>query len=730
VTSEKDGHSEKVILSGACHDCGGRCLHRVHVRDGKIVRLQTDDGEAPQYRSCLKGRAYRQRVYAPDRLHFPMKRVGRRGEGKFERVSWDEALDTVASELKRVKETYGPSAIFHMTGSGSPGNLHACHAMQRLLNLFGGYTARWGSPSAEGSHFAAKATYNILFTDHTRDDLLNSRLILMWGWDPAVTTHGTNTTFHLAQAKEAGARIISVDPIFSASTAAFADRWIPIIPGTDTALLVAMAYVMIKENLQDQKFIDTYTSGFDQFADYVLGIEDGVPKTPYWAEPITGVPAANVENLAREYATIKPGALMSGRAAGRTAYGEQYHRATAVLAAMTANIGIHGGNPAGYGLNPLPFKLPVGENPVERGAPPLTDTLDSALMSRYRVANAQFWDSILKGRAGGFPSDFKLLYIVTSNCLNQYLNINKGIEALKKLEFIAVHEQFMTPTARFADILLPVNTHMERNDIYRPGYPAPYYIYGNKAIDPLYEAKSDFDIAVELAPRLGVKDYSDKTEDEWLRDIVQRYWEAYQDVPDYDEFKRKGIHKYELKEPLVAFKEQIEDPENNPFPTPSGKIEIYSQRIAVLNNPEIPPVPKYIETWEGRNDPLAEKYPLQLISNHCRRRANSVFDNIPWLKESDPQAAMMSTTDARARGINNGDQVRVFNGRGEIIIPARVTERIMPGVVNIPQGAWYDPDENGVDRGGCPNVLTKDAMSPGGVFCTNTALVQIEKARP
>jgi len=184
-----------------------------------------------------------------------------------------------------------------------------------------------------------------------------------------------------------------------------------------------------------------------------------------------------------------------------------------------------------------------------------------------------------------------------------------------------------------------------------------------------------------------------------------------------------------LPEPHVAFKEQIEDPMNHLFPTPSGKIEIYAQHLADMNHPELPPIPKYIETWENRNDPLAQKYPLQLITTHFLRRAHTQFDNLPWLREIQTQTISIHSADAQARNIHDGDRVRVFNDRGEMIIPARVTERIMPGVVDIPQGAWFDPDENGIDRGGSVNVLTKDEPSPGGALASNTALVQVEKVR-
>ena len=279
----------------------------------------------------------------------------------------------------------------------------------------------------------------------------------------------------------------------------------------------------------------------------------------------------------------------------------------------------------------------------------------------------------------------------------------------------------MTPTAKFADILLPVNTFMERNDI-TFGVGSAFLGAMNKVIEPLGESKSPLQICAELAERLGITGYLAKSDDEMLENTARR-----SGVPDYALLKEKGVYRLKLSEPYVAFKRQIEHPANNPFRTPSGKVEIYSQRWADMNIPGLPPIPKYIEPWEGRNDPLAQKYPLQLINTHFKRRALSQFDNIPWLRELEEQAIWISSEDARTRGIVNCDMVRVFNDRGEIVIRAKVTERIMPGVVEIPHGAWYNPDEMGVDKGGCANLLTADEYSPGGGFTYNTSLVEVEK---
>jgi len=333
---EKEG--EMVIPTMCASHCGGSCLLKVHVEDGVITRIESDDGEEPQLRACLRGRAYRQRVYARDRILQPFKRVGERGEGKFKPISWDEALDTVASELLRVRDTHGPMAILYIPTAGDITSLHGVFSLMRLLGMAGGYTSTWGTISFHGGVFASYYAYGTVYASNSRDDLLNSKMIIMWGWNPAVTITGTNTAWYLAQAREQGAKIIAVDPFYTDSASVFAREWIPIRPGTDAAMLIALAYVMIKENLQDQVFLDAFTIGFDKYKAYVLGLEDGTPKTPSWASAITGVAISTIERLAREYATTKPAALIAGTGPGRSAGGERYHQAAIALASMTGNV--------------------------------------------------------------------------------------------------------------------------------------------------------------------------------------------------------------------------------------------------------------------------------------------------------------------------------------------------------------------------------------------------------
>ena len=736
--------AETSVIHSTCSlDCGGQCPLSYHVRNGRIVKVEPHDVGHPELRPCARGLLVQYRVYAPDRLKFPLRRVGKRGEGKFIRISWDEALDEVKNQIIRVRDTYGPASILNLSHSGSTGRLHHQTLSRRFLNLTGGHINRWGGASNQGALFSNLATFGRLDTGNYRDDLLNSRMIILWGCDPARSVFGTETRYYLAKARQKGIRIVSVDPRYTDSTAAFASQWIPILPGTDTAMLVAMAWVILQKGLHDQNFLDKYTIGFDKFRSYVLGDEDGVPKTPEWAAPITGVPADTIRELALDYVTRKPAALLSGFAAGRSAAGEQFHRAASTLAVMSGNVGIAGGAVAGIDLAYRPMGLdesaagevakdyqalyddiPETPNAVTQSAPPHEYQVGGIRKhTADKVHAAKAWDRILRGKAGGHYSDIRMMYVTNSNCLNQYPDTNKAVEAFNKLEFIVVHDMFLTPTARYADIVLPVATSCERDDMKVPWMFGHYFYFENKAIEPMYQTKTDFQIFIELGDRMGFT-FSEKTEDEWLKSFA-----ASKGIPDYEEFKSTGFYQPELPKNYVAFEAQIKDPENNPFPTPSGKIEIFSQRIADFNRPDvIPPVPKYVETWEGVSDPKREDFPLQLLTIHPPNRIHSQLYNVRWLRDMEPHTVWLNPADARARKIREGDQVRVFNDRGTILIPARVTERIIPGVVCVHEGAWYHPDASGIDRGGCANVLTRGMHSPGGAFCSNTALVQIEKA--
>ena len=709
---ERRSDSERREITTSCYyDCGSRCLLRVQVEDGKIRSIGTDKRPMPSLKACAKGLTQKDVVYSPDRLTRPLKRTGPRGTGQFAPIDWDEALDTVASKLQSVKERYGHESVFLMDHFGSMSPLYGVmKATRRFFAMFGGCTTWRGNLSQQAAVFSSTHTFGTVFTGDTRDNYLHSKLIIIWGWNPLATRFGPDTGYYLSQAKKSGTRIVCIDPRRSLTAKILADRWIPIRPGADAAMLIAMAHAVIDKGLADNDFIEKYTYGFEAYRDYVMGDSDGTPKTPKWAEEITGVDAGVIEELACAYATQRPAALRASWAPGRTAFGEQYHRAAAALAAITGNIGVPGGHASG-GSGKLPFgiltqTLPVPESPVFP-----------------TIHFSDLYDAMLTGKSGGFACDIKMMYIVGCNLINQWPNVNKGTSALKEPEFIVLHELFMTPTAKFADIILPVNTALERTDAGQPWTGGPYFIHMKKAVDPLPETKSDLEIFTELADRLGFEGFNDKTDEQWIESFVN----ATPDLPDYQTFKKKGVHEIPVKRPWVAFADQIRDPAAHPFPTPSGKIEIYSRTLAELDNPLIPPIPTYIEPWEGPRDAKKDRYPIQIVSPHSKFRVNSQFDNIPRLKAMAKDALWINTEDARVRGIADGDPVRVYNDRGSLRTTAAVTDRIMPGVANLDEGVWFTPDENGEDTRGCVNVLTADRRSPGGALPCNTCLVQIEK---
>ncbi|MEH7110266.1 DMSO/selenate family reductase complex A subunit [Bacillus sp. JJ1764] len=750
ITSAKQIDKEQVISTCSINNCGGRCVIKAHVKDGAVVRVSTDthesgDPSTPPLRACVRGRNYRKMLYHPDRLKYPMKRIGKRGEGKFKRISWEEAIETIASEVKRIGDTYGPESRYVNYASGQSWGLHGGkNAARKLLALTGGFLNYRNDYSSGAGNIATPYTYGTNNSGSSFDNLLHSKYIILWGQNPAEMIFSTPYREYLIQAKKNGTKIVVIDPRYTDTAIAFADEWIPILPTTDNALMDAMAYVMITENLHDQKFLDKYCIGFDgehmpegiagteSLKSYLLGEKDGIRKTPEWAEKICHVPADKIREIAREYATQKPAVLIQGWGAQRQAYGEQFMRGGAQLACLTGNVGKLGGWAAGTGYWSrsdivYPFTY---ENPVKASIPCF---LWTAAVEKGTEMTA---DDGLLG-TDKLKSNIKCIFNMAGNMLiNQHSDINKTKQLLEdesKVEFIVVSDLFMTPSAKYADILLPGTTFFERWDIGVPWCFGDYVVLGEKTIEPLYECRDEYDVFAEIAGKLGLKEKftEGKTTLDLVKESVKRTKkELDPDFPTFEEFRKMGVYHFKHKEPLIAFKDQIESPEKHPFETPSGKIELFSKDLWAMNkHEEIPAIAKYIPSWEGPSDPLIKTYPLQLISWHYKRRCHSTYDNQEWLEEAAKQEMWMNPKDAEGRGIQNGDFVQVFNNRGTIQIPVKVTPRIVPGVVGIPQGAWYSPDQTGMDQRGSINVLTSQKPTPlAKANPQQTNLVEVKKA--
>lgn len=729
-----DRKDEIIKQTCSTFDCGGKCFIKAHVREGRLTRINTRfdnelDPQMPIMRGCLRGRSYRRFVYHPDRLKYPMKRIGKRGEGKFERISWEEAVSIITDKLTTITEKYGPASRYlHNTTAVSSATLPGSAFLQRFLNMTGGYLPYYHSVSLGNTLASTPYTYGVAATGSSHNTLTDTKLVILWGHNPAETIFG-HTNYYFQQMKQNGTKFIVVDPRYSDSAASYAHEWIPLLPTTDNALMDAMMHTIIAENLHDKEFLDTYCLGFDEnhmpdgvpenesLLSYLFGQKDGIVKNAEWAEKITKVPSETIKRLAREYATTKPAALIQGWGPQRHICGERSGRGATLLAALTGNVGKRGAWASGYGGDSSrlsPVGIDIGENPVKSKI---------SIMNWVDACNDASKITPEMGLVGEpLTSNIKMLFCLAGNYLaNQNPDLNASIEMLKdesKIECIVVSDLYMSPSAKFADILLPETSFLERWNLGETWGTANYFILSEKMIDPFFEARDDYDWISDVAEKLGIKEKFTEGRNglqDWVKYSLQKTKEALpqENIPSFDELLKKRWHRFTPKE-HIAFKEQIEDPANHPFPTPSGKIELFSKRLYDMNNPDIPALSHYVPAIEGPEDPLTKKYPLQMITWKSLARANSTFYLNPWTNAAKPHCLWINPIDAKARGIRQGSKVKIFNDRGATLITAEVTPRIIPGVVAMPTGAWWKPDAKNpkLDHGGCPNVLTSTRITP------------------
>ena len=615
------------------------------------------------------------------------------------------------------------------------------------MNLAGGYLKYYGSYSNAQLQASFPFTYGGRPAS-LPSEIANAELYVVFGnnfqVDAAMTRHRPRT--------------IVIDPCFTDTATTRADQWIPIRPGTDAALVGALAYEFITHNWVDQEFLDKYCIGYDEktlpasaprngdYKSYILGRgPDKTPKTSEWASKITGIPVDVIRNLAREMARTKPLFVSQGWGPQRQANGEETARAIAMVPILLGQVGLPGTNTGEHeGNTPFPaVYLPVGKNPVKASIPVFmwTDAI-------YRGTQMSRTTDGVKG-VEKLSQNIKMIINSGGNTMiNQHGDCNWTDRLLadeSKLEFLVVCDNMMTPSCRYADILLPDVLGPETNDLACQGGShgdVACMLAIQKAVEPQYEQKTSWEICRLIARELGVEEaYTEgRTQDEWVRWCYEETRKKVPELPDFETFWKNGMAKvWGLRKDAVALEAFRKDPEKNKLKTASGKIEIYSEPLAkMVSDWKIPkdevisPIPVFFRTWEMPGDPKAKQYPLQCFGFHGHGRIHSTFHNLPKLRELHPDAAYINVLDAEARGIADGDLVDVFNDRGTVRLPARVTPRIMPGVVTIPQGAWYKPQMiNGkrIDVGGCINTLTSHRPSPlGKGNAQHTILVEVRKA--
>lgn len=761
--------ADMTVWNACLVNCQSRCPLQLQVKDGTVVRVLGDNTGSDelgdfQIRACVRGRNQRERIYSPDRIKKPVKRVGKRGEGKWEEISWEEAFDTIADNMKRVKEKYGNEGLWYHYGSGSTGgNITKRGTWPRLLNTYGGYLGQYGDYSTAQLTAAVPYHYGAWIGSNSLEDAQHAQLQVMFGNNPLETRMSGGGELAVVQKvkKDFGVRTIIVDPRYSDTALNVGDDWVGLRPGTDAALIAGMIHVMIKENLHDQAFLDKYCVGFDEehmpegvpanlsYRSYIEGKGyDKVEKTPEWAADITGVPASKIRQLAREIATAKPCAITQGWGVQRHSNGEVNARAVMTLANVTGNVGIPGG---GTGEREANYRIPVKAFPLFDGEKPPVTTQISCFNWIDAIDHGTEMTDVRDGVRGRekLTTGIKLMVVNASNTLiNQHNDVHVTQKTLAddtKCEFIVVIDHQWTATCDWGDIVLPSTTNFEEIDLVPGGSCGDmgWAISGQKAIEPLYDTKTGYEMCTEIAKRLGIeKEFTQgRTQDQWVDFLYAETQKNYPEFPSRAEHEKMGVvRQHNPDGTTVKLKDFRADPAANPLTTPSGKIEIFSKALYDMSQTwvfegdragdKLSPIAEHIDTWEGAAEARTnEKFPLQCIAHHFKGRTHSSYANLAKTNEAHPQILWMNPIDAKARGLENDDQVLVYNDRGKVKTQLRVTPRIVPGVVSLPQGAWYKPDADGVDEGGCVNTIMKYHPSPLAKGNPgHTALVEVEKA--
>jgi biotin/methionine sulfoxide reductase len=737
---------------------------RAEVEDGRVVGVRPFEHD-PDPSALIE--AIPAGVHSPTRIAAPMVREGwldaaaaggardgaGRGRERFVPVSWDRALDLVAAEIARVKATHGNAAIMGGSqGWGSAGVFHAARGhLHRFLGACGGFVDQtmnysFGTALAFLPHVIGTAQAVTGPLTSWSSIAHHTRLMVMFGGANPKNTQvakggcaAHSTAGSLRALAAAGVEVVNISPVRDDGPDAVRPAWIPIRPNTDTAMLLALTHTLVSEGLHDQAFLARCCTGFERVLPYLTGAPDGIVKDADWAAAITGVPAETIRGLARRMAATRT-MVTATWSLQRADHGEQPYWALILLAAALGQIGLPGGgfgfgygSAAGIADPPLLFREPTMEllpNPARLAIP-------AARIADCLLHPGGAYD--FNGTRSTYP-DIRLVYWAGGNPFHHHQDLNRLRRAWQRPDSIVVQEPWWTATARYADIVLPATTTLERNDIGCAGRDR-FVIAMQKAIDPVGQARDDFEIFRGLAERPGCAQAFTQGRDEtaWLRHIHERWRDGARtnraSLPDFETFWQQGYFEIpNASDEYVLFADFRADPDTSKLRTPSGRIELYSERIAGFGYDDCPPHPTWIEPaeWIGAAD---GGFPLHLVSSQPRTRLHSQMDAGPVSargKVAGREAILINPADAGARGITAGDVVRVHNGRGACLAGAVITDAVREGVVQLSCGAWYDPADDSADalcRHGNANVLTRDhgtsklAQGPSSA----TATVEIER---
>jgi len=684
--------SEKTVPVSCNKDCGAGCALTALVENGKLISVSDSALRMSYMKGCIKGYRTAETVYHKDRLLKPLIRNGKRGSGDFREAEWDEALDLIASKLRVLRSSDNCSSLMRLGGSGScRGALHNTDSVaKRFLSLFGNYTDTAGSYSSEASSFIKMPVFGTRYVGIDARTLLHSKNIILWGFNPFDTRFDCEVELILSEASKMGIPITVIDPRKTRTVKNLNARWIPIVPGTDSAFMLSILWILLKKNLINRSYIEKYSSGFDKMEDYILGVSDGIEKSPDWAERICGIDKNVIEDFTESYASSPVTALLPGLSLQRAIGGENADRLGAVLQLATGNTGKVGGSTGSNKWNRLekPFmgKLPVPKNEKIKSVP------------------VYLWaDAVLQGKSGGYPSDINFIYNVGGNYISQGSDTQKTIRAFEKADFSVTHDYFLTATASYSDVILPVTTFIEREDLISTS--SNYIFYSAKAIEPVGEAKNDYMIFSELSERLGFKEVytENKSEKDWIEDFLNN-----SDITDKKNFREKGFFAGKNRE-RVGLSDFIKDPEKHALKTLSGKIEIASPDMVALGGTLLPEH-ILIET--------TTRFPLRMITPHEKYRIHSQFDNIPSMKKLCDDRLWINISDAAGRGIHDNDPVSVSSDVGSVRVTAFVTDKISKGTVSLNQGSWPQS----------ANYLTSTVPTlPSNGARTHSIVVNVEK---